>query len=359
MTISASPKPPPHLVELTISFKTIAKILAIALLTYACISLASLFLTTFMAMMMAVTLYPLLEFFRRRKFPSWFGVAIVTSGFVLTIALVIAVVLPPLFTQISTLIDGLPALRGKLAENLPASPVLRTMVENALNQIKVPDAGKVVAPLITVGAVAASGATQLFLTLIFTIYLLVDGPRSVQWMLAFFSPERRDKLTATSEEISKLVSAYVAGQAITSVICGIYTLSVLLVLGVPAALTLAVLAGIFDVLPVLGFFLAAIPAIMMGLTVSPLTALLVFTLYVLYHVIENYFLVPKIYGGRLRLSDLVVLLSLLAAGTLAGAQGAIAVLPLVASYPIIERIWLVEVLGRSVVKKHRDAAAKA
>lgn len=126
----------------------------------------------------------------------------------------------------------------------------------------------------------------------------------------------------------------------------------LAILGVPASLVLAVLAGIFDILPMLGFFLFMVPAVAIALTVSPGTALALFGAYTAYHLIENYIIVPKVYGNRLRLSDLVVLVSVLAGGILAGITGAILILPLVAIYPAVERIWLVEYIGRKVVAKH-------
>src|SRR4051812_37083000 len=75
-------------------------------------------------------------------------------------------------------------------------------------------------------------------------------------------------------------------------------------------------------------------------------------LYLAYHPIENYLIVPKVYGNRLRLSDLVVLLSVLAGSYLAGIPGAILVLPLVAAYPTLERIWLADYVGRETIAKH-------
>jgi hypothetical protein len=62
--------------------------------------------------------------------------------------------------------------------------------------------------------------------------------------------------------------------------------------------------------------------------------------------------VPRIYGRRLQLSTLAVLLALVVGGTLQGILGAILVLPLVAAYPIIERIWLHEYLSDEVIRDH-------
>ena len=77
-------------------------------------------------------------------------------------------------------------------------------------------------------------------------------------------------------------------------------------------------------------------------------------LYVAYHAIENYWIVPKIYGSRMRLSGLTVLVTFLVAVALGGIVGAIVALPIAAAYPIIERIWLARWVGRETVRKHRD-----
>jgi predicted PurR-regulated permease PerM len=143
-----------------------------------------------------------------------------------------------------------------------------------------------------------------------------------------------------------------AGQLITSLLCAGYVFGMLTLLHVPNALLLAVLAGIFDVLPIIGFFPAVVPAAAVALTVAPGTAFLVFVLYFAYHLIENYFIVPKIYGNRLRLSTLTVLVACLAGALLAGVTGAIAILPIVACYPIIERIWLRPLLEPDTVTTH-------
>jgi predicted PurR-regulated permease PerM len=148
------------------------------------------------------------------------------------------------------------------------------------------------------------------------------------------------------------VSAYVYGQIITSFASFVYTYVALLLLKVPGALILAIMAAIFDVLPMLGFVLAIVPATLMALSVSPGTSLGVIGLYVLFHILENYFIMPLVYGNRLRLSTLVVLLGILVGALLGGVVGAVLALPVIASYPIIERIWLKDVLGTAVISRH-------
>jgi predicted PurR-regulated permease PerM len=137
----------------------------------------------------------------------------------------------------------------------------------------------------------------------------------------------------------------------------IFCAAVLQLLGVPAVLPLALLAGLCDVIPVVGIILATLPAAVLGLTVSPGTALAVVGLYGVYHLFEAYVIVPRVYGNTLRLSTLAVLLALLVGGTLQGIVGAVLVLPIVAAYPIIERIWLEDYLAPEVLADHEALEA--
>jgi len=89
-----------------------------------------------------------------------------------------------------------------------------------------------------------------------------------------------------------------------------------------------------------------VPAALMALTVSPTKALIVVAGYTAYHLLEFYVIVPKVYGSKLKLSTLAVLVSFIAAATLSGIVAAVAILPLVAAYPALERLWLKDTCPR-------------
>src|SRR5215210_6562910 len=99
-------------------------------------------------------------------------------------------------------------------------------------------------------------------------------------------------MNVAAREITSVVGHYMVGQLITSILCGAYAFTVLAILHVPNAGFLAILAAVFDVLPLIGFFLFTIPAMAMALTVSSGTALLMGVSYGAYHLLENYFIVP-------------------------------------------------------------------
>ena len=81
-------------------------------------------------------------------------------------------------------------------------------------------------------------------------------------------------------------------------------------------------------------------------------AFTVLALYIVYHAIENYVIAPLVYGDRLRLSNVSVVLAFAVGAELAGVVGAVIALPIAAAYPAIERIWLKNRLGNQVIAEH-------
>jgi predicted PurR-regulated permease PerM len=156
--------------------------------------------------------------------------------------------------------------------------------------------------------------------------------------------------------MSGVVLAYMRGQVITCFLCGGWAFLVLILTHVPAALPLAVIAFLADLLPVVGTIAMTVPAVLLALTRGPVVALLVFAGYMLYHFVESYFIVPRVYGKQMRLSTLTVLLAIMIGGSLQGVAGAILILPFVAAYPIVERLWLREKLPEDTVERHEELA---
>lgn len=346
------PRNPAGRLELHIPRVTFFKVFGAILLAYVACQLWSLLLLVFLALLIAVTLDPMVEWLESRGLKRWLSLLIVIGGFLALLCFGMALTIPVLFEQLGTLSQTLPILRDAVLNQFGTGSFFRETLEHIMGGPGWMEAGAWVGHFISVGGVALGGLTQMGLVLVISIYLVIDGRKTYRWLLAFFSPVIRRKIQNTSEEISKVIFAYVAGQLITSGLVMIFSFTVLSLLRVPAALVLSLLAGIFDVLPILGFFVSAIPAFLLALSVSPKTAFIVLGLYLLYHAVENYFIVPKVYGNRLRLSTLTVLLGLLAGTLLAGIPGALAALPVVASYSVIERIWLKPFLGAGVAEKH-------
>lgn len=333
-------------------FTTIAKVLTV-LLILACMKvIGPLLMTLFLAILLSVSLSPVVDWLEGKRIPPKVAIVFIATLLIALLVTIGALVVPQLAKEFANFIENLPKFKTDILNELGESNPIRPFIKTFLNHQTMNPKNMDITPLVSIGNMALGGLLEVVLIFVFTIYLLVDGRGVIVWFSAFFSTPVQFKLQKTFSEVRLIIYSYVAGQMITSVCSFIYVWIALSWLQVPSALLLATLAGIFDVLPVLGFFFAVIPAMLFALSVSGSTAFLVLALYIIYHGIENYFIIPAVYGSRLRISSFMVLVSLIAAGLLAGVEGAIAILPVVASYPIIERIWLKKFVGQDTVADH-------
>ena len=343
---------PPQRVELHIPWITFIKVFAALLTAYAIYVLWPLLLLVFLALFLAVTLHAFVDWLDGKGLQHWASLLVVIGGLLTALLVSLALIVPTLVDRATAFSHSLPQLYAEAIKQLPVSGGLRLNIEHLLDSANWPAAYTWLGNFWSAGGVALSGISETVLLLVIALYLVIDGSKSYEWLLAFFSPLKRAKLRLTSVEISRVIFGYVTGQFITSALVTVYAFVVLAVLNVPGALMLALLAGLLDVLPIVGFIIATVPAFLLALSVSPRTALIVVGMYVLFHAVEAYYIVPKVYGKHLRVSTLTVLLGLLAGVLLAGIPGALAALPVLASYAAIERIWLKPFLRDGVSEKH-------
>ena len=351
--------PARSVLEVHVPIPTIVKVLVTAVLVWAALKLLPDFFFFLLALLLAVTLSPLVQRLEARGMDRGWAVALVAFVLVVTLGGLLALVGPPLVSQVAALVERLPEYRHRVQTHIgPEHPIARSLLDEIL---ALPSSPQVTAALhpIAWGATAIAAVTVGVLVISLTLYLLADGKRTYAWLLAYVPRRHRKKMARTIPEVTEVVIAYVQGQALTSFLYGLFTLIVLSAFHVPAAVPLAVFSAICDILPVIGLLASTVPAVLLALTVSPVAAGAVLVLYLLYHLLESSVIIPRVYGRRLRLSTLAVLIALVVGGHLYGILGAILVLPFVAAYPIIERIWLHEYLSDEVITDHSALAAAA
>jgi len=330
---------------LDIPARTIVKILLTAALLWCLLKLASIILLLIVAVILAVALDGPVSWVERRHVSRTVATLLVTGVIVVATVAFVYLTWSSLTSQWQFLASQLTTLAGRLGQYLP--PWLIPASQGT-------DWGAAVQPtLLRMGQSVTTALTLIVLGFFVTIYLLIDGVSTRAWVVAFVPQRWRDKVAQTLAQSREVIVAYATGNVITSLFAAAWVLVWMLVLHVPAALLLAVIAGLADFIPVLGFIASAIPAVALALTVSPRTAMLTLALWVVYHGIENYVIAPWAYGKRLKLSDLAIILAFVVGAELAGVIGALIALPIAALYPTVERIWLREQLPRETVAEHR------
>ena len=140
--------------------------------------------------------------------------------------------------------------------------------------------------------------------------------------------------------MGRVVGGYIRGQIITSLAIALFTTTLLLILGVKNAVAFGVLAGFADIIPLIGAFIAILPATVGAFQESPTHALIVLGALLAYQQFEDRFLVPRIYGSALGLQPMVVLVAVLVGGELLGIPGILLALPATATGKVILDLFL-------------------
>ncbi|MGD9315598.1 MAG: AI-2E family transporter [Anaerolineae bacterium] len=168
-------------------------------------------------------------------------------------------------------------------------------------------------------------------------YVLQDESRVKQGLLQVLHPELRPDFRRLATLIDNVLSAYVRGQLVLVLFVGALATIALLIIGVPFAPVLGLIAGIFEVLPNIGPYLGAIPAILIALATEPVTAIWVALAFFIIQMIENLILVPRISGSSVKLHPALVMMVLVIGGQLAGLWGMLIAVPVTA---IIRDVFL-------------------
>jgi predicted PurR-regulated permease PerM len=293
------------------------------------------------ALFLAAVLNPAVNWLQRRhrlmKRPLAIGLTYL--GILVALLLVVGIFVPVLTDQINGFIkfvttaanapegpteyikglakdNGLGGLFQRFADQIDElRKQLRGVLQNLLSA-----SGQIA---ISVAGLLAALATVLTLT----FFLLLGSERYVNAGVGLF-PERHQPLVRRLlSKSAGAISGYVTGNLAISVICGITTFVVLLLLGMPYAAPLALLVAVLDLIPLVGATLGGALLVIVGLFVEPWKAVVLLVFVLVYQQVESNFLQPMVYSKAVQLNGLVILIALLVGGQLLGIPGALLAIP--------------------------------
>ena len=298
------------------------------------------FLLVFLAVLFGAALEPLIGAIRDRiGIGRGLAILIVYACFIALVAFVAIVVFPAAVTELGPAVGRLPGFLETVragTSNLRPTAVaqgISALIDSAegLLQPRPPSATVVVDASIAVGSAAAAVLTLLFLV----FFWLTERPRLQRYVLAFLPLDRREGARDGWNDVEARLGAWVRGELILMAAIGVATGAAYTLIGLPAALLLAVIAAVAEVVPMVGPLIGAVPAILIATTVSPQTAVLTLVVYVVLQLVEGNILVPIVMRNSVGLSPFLVLVSLLVGWTVGGPLGAIVAVPLVAGVEAI------------------------
>ncbi|MEA2016535.1 MAG: AI-2E family transporter [Actinomycetota bacterium] len=342
------------------SWSIIGLLLIIALLLYVIYQIRIAIIPVIIAIAIAYLLSPFVIFLQK-KMRKIFAVAITYVVFIGIIFTIFFFFIPIIIDQFETFLNKFPSyiqnLTNFINDFLQNSIILKN-AENLIGKEIIPeDASSITQYFInrinleeidifqgatTVGKSLFNIVLYLIIGPLLGIYLLVHADNIKTTFMRVIPRKFKKHTIVILDKINKVAGRYVRGQLLVSVIVAILCTIVLLVLNVDFAVLLGFIAGILNIIPLLGPIIGAIPAALTALFISPVKALVVILLFIAIQQIDNYVISPNVMKYQVGVHPGIIIISLMAGGALLGIWGLIIAVPAVAVLQEILRYYLME-----------------
>ncbi len=284
----------------------------------------------FIALLLTLILNPFAKKLSRLKIPKGVSILILYIFIFALISISLASIVPALVEQTNNFAKSLPDYIAALPVNI----VVRQQLEKEfLTQI-----GTLPTEIITFSVSIFSNFIVVLTTLVFAFYLLLGRNSLEKDLKSFISEKLSTAVDEILDELEVKLGGWARGQLLLMLTVAIFTYVGLTILGIPYALPLSILAGIFEALPIIGPLIGAIPAVLIGFGISPIMGISVSALAFLIQQLENNILVPKIMEKSAGFSPFVILLAISIGFKLGGVAGVVISIPvLIITQVVIEK----------------------
>lgn len=319
--------------KIDISHRTVIFIAVFILCLWLIFLIRDLLIILFVAIILMSALAPLVDQLVKFKLPKSLSIAVTYIIIISAVGGLLAGILQPLIEESSRLIVTLPDLTAQLF-NI-------THIDKSVFQSELTNLSKNIFSITL--AVFDNVLTIIFL-LVITFYLLLER-ENLEDRIAKLFVNREERSRQLIIKIEQKLGAWLRGQLILSIIIGLLSFIGLTILNIPYALPLAILAGIMEVVPVIGPIISAIPPLLIALTISPVLALGVIAMFFVIQQVENNLIVPQVMKRAVGLNPLVVILAIAIGSRLLGFAGALLAVPIA----VVLQIIVAEVIeGRKI-----------
>ena len=323
-------------------------VIAIAAVSWLAVSLTRFFMLVFAAVVLGAVFDAIASWLVRRvRVGRGIALALSVAGIVAVFAGAFILFGSQLAREIDTIREQVPrALQGVEAflDRYGIGARVRELAEVGSNDIS-----QLVSQAGGYALAAGSGIADFVLVLVAGIFLASD-PATYRRGLLLLMPAKAEPTAALAlDDAARGLKGWMVGQAVSSLVVAALTWAGLALLGVPAAGGLGLIAGLLDVIPMIGPIIAGIPAVLLAFTVSPMTALWTLILFLVIQQLQGNFLQPMIQKQAVDVPPAVLLFAVVAAGLLFGFLGVLLAAPLtVVVYVLVQRVYVKTLLGKDI-----------
>lgn len=306
--------------KVELSYRTVIFTIFFLLSLWIIFIIRDILLQVFVALLITTILDPLVTKLSKYKVPRSLSILLVYFLTVGGLIFVVSAVLPPLIEQTTLFATSLPGLLRDLSLS---SEVATQIIQQIISQL-----GSVPSQIAKLVFGIFGNVISVITVLVFAYYLLSERQKLVVQLASIIGQKKEEDSLRVLGVLEERLGGWARGQLTLMLVIGITTYIGLLLLGIPYALPLAILAGVFEVVPYLGPFISAIPAVLIGFGISPFMGVAAIVLYFLIQQVENYVFVPRIMQRSTGINPVITLLVLAVGFRLAGMIGLLLSVPI-------------------------------
>lgn len=317
--------------------------IAVLIGLYVAYQVIDVLLLVYVSALFAVVLAPAISVIRRMRLGRWqpgraLAVILLIVGVLGTVTLLGALIVPPIASDAVEFAQNFPEKIAALQAKVQHVPFLENFDLRALQA----SAAAMLGGAVGLFRGVAGGIFGVFSAIILTVYFILDGKRAFRWGLSMFPLRHRERLERTLVRGENRMRHWLVGQATLMVILGSLSCIVFAILKLKYFYALALLAGLLNIIPIVGPVVAVIVASIVALVDSPAKLVGVLAFFLAYQQLETGFLTPRIMKLSVDLPPLAVIISLMLGGALAGILGALIAVPTAALCAVLIDEYLVK-----------------
>ena len=336
----------PEIKKVDISTATFLKIIIIFVILGFLFLVKEILALIFLALIFASSIDPWVNWLKKRKIPRTLSILIIYAVFIGVFLTIIILIIPPVAKEIAQLAKLFPDYYEKLADffskfqKVESTSAIQDVqlglstISNTLTQA--------IGSLFTTTAQVFGGIFSLITVLIMAFYFTIEENAIKKFSEAIIPRKHQNYVTDLSSRIQVKLGQWFRGQLTLSLIIFGITFLLLAIFGIKYALILALLAGLFEIIPYFGPWASGLIAVLLTFTQSPTKALIVIFIYLGVQQLENSIIVPKVIGKSVGLNPLIVVIAILVGFKLGGILGALVSVPIAAALSV----FVVDILNK-------------
>lgn len=318
--------------KVEISHRTIVFAVLLLIFLWLLFYIRDIILQLFVAILIMAILNPWVSFLSKYKIPRPLSILVIYLIVIGLFAFAIAGIVPPLIEQTTSLATSLPSYVTRLG--------VSNLLTNQITDQLLSQVAGLPGQVVRIGFSVVANVLSVLFVLIFAFYLLLARDKLDEQLAVFMGEEREEKIKRVIDLLERRLGGWARGELALMFLVGAANYVGLSLLGIPFAISLAIIAGILEIVPYIGPIIAGTLATIIGLSISPITGLAVVAMAFLIQQVENYVFVPKIMEKSVGVNPVIIILGLTIGFRLFGFIGILLSVPVVITLQVLVKEYL-------------------